>query len=135
MLSGRFYQMLFNSELRQPSGLSINFLTNTLYWGDTNTIGQMDLKTNKRQTFDIGSEIAPFQLTTIGQYVVFTINESTKYGVINVEADLLTTVALHSDNPRSLMHGIITLSQSTQPSKGKEISLLLVYIVFFFTDI
>ena len=114
-LNGRSYQVFFNTNLTKPSGLSIDFLTGTLYLADIEKVEQIDLMKQTRRIFHLSSEVTPFQLTTIAQYVVFTISESTKYGIINVDSDLFTVVDLQSDNS---IFGMVALSQSTQPTKG-----------------
>ena len=117
-LNGQSYQVFFNTNLTKPSGLSIDFLSGTLYVADIEKVEQIDLMKQTRKVFHLSSDITPFQLTTIAQYVVFSINESTKYGIINVDRDLFTMVDLQSSNSGSLIYGIVALSQSTQPTKG-----------------
>lgn len=115
ILNGEFYQVLVDSNLESPSGLTINFLTGMLYWGDIGRIEEFDLIKLNRSTYYINPDIIPFQITTVREFIIFTVNEMTKYGVFKVGANLLTMIRVQSG---SLVYGIIALSQSKEPTKG-----------------
>ena len=117
-LNGQSYQILIDTNITKPSGLTIDFLTGTLYWGDIGRIEEIDLLNLNRTTHFIAPDIVPFQLTTIREFVAFTINDRTKYCLFEVDTNLLSMITLQSSNSDNFLYGITALSQSKEPTEG-----------------
>lgn len=117
-LYGKYYQVLINSDLRNPTGLAIDFISGSLYWGDIGKIETIDLVTLKRKAYYLDPDLVPFQLTTVRDYVAFTITDRTKYCLFEVDRALLSMISLQSNNPANSVYGITALSQSKEPTKG-----------------
>lgn len=115
MLNGQSYQVLIDYNLETPSGLTINFITGMLYWGDVGRIEGFDLMEMNRTTYNIIPDIVPSKITTIGELILFTVSERTRYGVFQVRTKFLTMISLESG---SLVYGIAALSQLMEPTQG-----------------
>lgn len=121
LLNGQSRQVLCDSNLSKPSGLTINFLTGMLYWGDVGRIEEMDVMELNRKTFHINPDIEPFQITTIEEYVAFTINDRTEYGIFQTDTKFVSLISRQSNSLGRLLYGITALSQSKEPTQGTKL--------------
>lgn len=109
----------------QPLALTIDYLSNKLYWSDQ-TENLFMIKETSLNTLQTGlvlssGEFSPFRLAVVQNYILATSDKHTSFAVIN--HDKSTVRFINSPNNESY-YGLTVVSQLRKPSRCKHIIIL-----------
>jgi len=113
--------VLVSSSVTHPSGLTINYLTNQLFWTDPDmgTIEYSRLDGSGRTVLLSGQSLNPFKVDVLGNYVVWNSLGAVNFHLIDIVEGGSDTVVTPPTSDSKPVYGFVVVSDRRRPTSGE----------------
>ncbi len=113
-------QTIYSSQLNEPTGITIDYLTTTLIWASNLTVYSSNLDgTNVQELVSTNTDQSPFQILVTGDRLYWTSSAIAGLNVMTLgDTESLTFLSFQGTSPVSSW-GITAIDENKRPESGE----------------